>query len=298
MLRSYLLALIAGLQAVAGINFSTQIFAQQLESSPQVDEQIAYESRPVAQTTDVSKVALVDSKQVDYVQDLKSLNITLHPGSDFAKDSVENPISLQHCASLVYKTLQLVPQDVSTKVKDLTLYFNSTGRRGLGGGSTIILRCQNVTDAELVSVFVHELGHIKDTGVLQGNFWAGESEFRDGQNSIYNDDKSLDFYRLSFVNEKEIKKDASDLDFVSGYAMSDPFEDFAETFNYYLLHGDDFRQLAANNDVLAKKYNFMKENVFAGKEFDFQSEKDDGLLTTRHYDSTLISYNLDKFLAI
>lgn len=298
MLKSYLLALVAGFQAVVGMNFSTQIFAQQLESSPHVDQPVVYESRPVAQTTPVTKLATTVSQDTDFIKDLKDLNISLHPGSDYAKDSVDNPVSLQHCASLVYQTLKLVPKDVSSKVKDLTLYFNSTGRRGLGGGSTIILRCQNVTDQELVSVFVHELGHIKDTGVLQGNFWAGESEFRDGKNSIFNDDPSLDFYRVSFVNDKQIKKTASELDFVSGYAMTDPFEDFAETFNYYLLHGDDFRQLAAHNDALELKYNFMKEKVFAGKEYNFQSEDDSSLLTTRKYDSTLIGYNLDKFLAI
>ena len=32
--------------------------------------------------------------------------------------------------------------------------------RGLGGGDTIYLRCNNVSDHELVGVFVHEMGHI------------------------------------------------------------------------------------------------------------------------------------------
>lgn len=298
MLKSYFLSLIIGLQAIIGINYSNDIFVHQLDNNSYTDRPGLYESRPVAQTKGIVKQSDADSRQKDYVQMLKDMKIVLHPGSDFAKDSVENPVSLQHCASLVYQTLNKMPADISEKIKNLTLYFNASGRRGLGGGSTIILRCQNVTDAELVSVLVHELGHVKDTGILQGNFWAGESEFRDGQNSIYNDDSSLDFYRISFINDKKIKETASELDFVSGYAMTDPFEDFAESFNYYLLHGDDFRKMAANNEALEKKYNFLKERVFSNQEFDYQSEQDASLLMSRQYDSTLIGYNLDEFLAI
>jgi hypothetical protein len=261
------------------------------------DKQVAYRSSPVIKN-EMPKIVTAPGSDVNYDKKFEEMGITLHPGTDFAPDSLDDPISADRCASLVYRTLEVLPKETVSNLKNLTLYFNNTGRRGLGGGSTIILRCENVTDAELVSVLVHEMGHIEDTGVLKGNFWAGESEFRDGKNPIYNDDVSLDFYRISFKNDKTIMAKTSDLDFVSGYAKTDPFEDFAETYNYYLLQGNNFRILAGNNDALMKKYDFMREKVFNGREFDFQGVADSGLLTTRSYDSTMLGYNLKNFLAI
>jgi hypothetical protein len=302
MLKSYLLAFVISLQALIGFNAGGQILG--VENTPENTDLASsietgqLDSRPVAESSLPLEIETINTEEIDYVKKLEDMGITLHPGTDFAADSSETPITLNRCASLVYNTFEAMPEDTVSKVKNLTLYFNSTGRRGLGGGSTIILRCQNVTEQEMVSVLVHELGHIKDTGVMQGNFWAGESEFRDGKSSIFENDLSLEFYRISFENDQELKADSTDLDFVSGYAKTDPFEDFAETYNYYLLHGDNFRQLARNNEVLEKKYNFMKEKVFDGQEFDFQSEEDLSLLTKRKYDSTVIGYNLEKFLAI
>ncbi|MGL5831075.1 MAG: hypothetical protein ACRCZE_02900 [Candidatus Altimarinota bacterium] len=227
---------------------------------------------------------------------LAKLGVTLHPGTDFAEDSVYNPISELHCSSLVYRVLTLIPKETADHLKNLTFYFNDTGRRGLGGGSTIILRCQNVSDRELVSVFMHELGHIYDTGVLKGNFWAGESEFMDGKNPVYRDDLSLDFYRISYKDDKTLKATASNLDFVSGYAMSDPFEDFGESYNFYVLHGDDFRYLAVSNEALKQKYDFFKNNIFAGQEFDLKDGLQVGDEANRSYDSTLLHYDLEAFL--
>ena len=46
--------------------------------------------------------------------------------------------------------------------------------------------------------------------------------------------------------------------------------DFASVFRFYLLHGPEFRALVAaqgSTSILAQKYAWMKENVFAGKEF-------------------------------
>lgn len=289
MIKTYLLAF--GLVAQLLIGWSG-LGPNQIE-----DKQVAYQSSPVVKR-ELPKIVTATGSDIDYSKKIQEMGITLHPGTDFTPDSENNPISANRCASLIYHTLEVLPKETVSNLKNLTLYFNSSGRRGLGGGSTIILRCENVTDAELVSVLVHEIGHIEDTGVLTGNFWAGESEFRDGKNPIYKDDASLDFYRISFQDDKTIKPEASDLDFVSGYAKTDPFEDFAETYNYYLLHGDNFRILAGNNDALMKKYNFMREKVFKGKEFDFQSVVDPGLLTTRNYDSTMLGYNLGNFLAI
>ena len=119
---------------------------------------------------------------------------------------------------------------------------------------------------ELISVFVHELGHIVDLGTLK-NTSGGQSEFRDGKTPIFKNDISLKFYRISWKNSKERKETATRADFVSGYSLSSPFEDFAESYLFYRLHGEKFRQIAKKSNALQKKYDFMKQYVFENKEF-------------------------------
>lgn len=233
-----------------------------------------------------------------YAAGLDGLGLNLQTGAGSTQQSKPDTSSLNHCKSLVYRTLESLPKDTVSHLQNLTLSFSTDGRRGLGGGSTIILHCSNVTDEELVGVLVHEMGHIQDTGVEQGNFYSGASEFKDGSNPVYNDDPSLDFYRLSFLDEKTLRPNATMLDFVSGYAMSDPYEDFAETYNYYLLHGNEFRQLAAKNDILQKKYDFLKTRVFNGKEFFNGDDSRTVNFSNRDYDATVLHYDMKKFFVV
>jgi hypothetical protein len=235
--------------------------------------------------------------EADYEKQLSELGITLHPGTSYAPGSTSSTSSLKHCESLVYRTLNSLPIEATSELKNLTLDFSDTARRGLGGGSTIILRCQNVTDEELVAVLVHEMGHITDTGVMVGTSSSGKSGFMDGSNPVYSDDPSVGFYSLSFSSEATKLPTATDLDFVSGYAQTDPFEDFAETYTYYLLHGKEFRELARVNQTLAKKYDFLKNTVFKGKEYDNGSGGEVKLLD-RQYDVTVLPYDMNKFFVI
>jgi len=232
--------------------------------------------------------------EASYARALDGLGINLHPGTTYNKNSQSDPRSLNHCKSLVYKTLQSVPKAHGDHLQNLTLYF-ADGRRGLGGGSTIILRCSNVSDQELVSVLVHEIGHIVDTGLKTGTPDSGASEFKDGHIPIYKNDVSLRFYRISWENDTTRKPHSKDSDFVTGYAKTDPFEDFAETYNFYLLHGRQFRAMAKTNNILNRKYLFMKYFIFSGKEYDYNT------FTAvnphhRHYDSTLLSYDFTRFM--
>jgi hypothetical protein len=204
----------------------------------------------------------------------------------------------EHCKALVYRTLSSLPKEPVNKLKNLTLIFSDTARRGLGGGSTILLRCRNVTDEELVGVLVHEMGHIMDTGVLIGSAAAKETTFKDGATPIYENDTSSTFYKLSFNNAATLKNSAADSDFVSGYAKSDVFEDFAETYAYYVLHGDEFRKLINTNKTLNSKYFFMKYFVFGGKEFINGDANFNGNTFERNYDVTILSYDLSKFFAV
>jgi hypothetical protein len=294
MLKTYLFALVVGLQAAFGLNATVGYLD---------NHSVDFASRPSAATAQWETAGQQNSKDRDYLAAITDLGIKLHPGSEFDSGSVYNDQSEKHCASLVYRTFSVMPMETVSKVKNLTFYYNSKGRRGLGGGSTIILRCQNIADRELVSVLVHELGHIQDTGVMNGNFWAGKSSFMDGAAPVYLDDPSLEFYRISFLDESTRKSTATDSDFVTGYAKTDPFEDFAETYNFYLLQGPAFREMLEESQSLQKKYDFMREVVFAGQEFDYSLpligavRPGNGLKNGRNYDSTVLEFDLKKFLA-
>ncbi|MFC1616536.1 S-layer homology domain-containing protein [Patescibacteria group bacterium] len=52
-----------------------------------------------------------------------------------------------------------------------------------------------------------------------------------------------------------------------GYS-SGPFEDFAQSFTYYVMAGHDFRKAGAQNSIIKEKYDWLKLNVFEGIEYD------------------------------
>lgn len=232
----------------------------------------------------------------EYSKDFDQLQFRYYDGKTYRSDSKSDTRSLTQCKSLVYQAYMALPEEHRIHLKHLTLYFTETGTRGMAGGNTMILRCSNVTKEELVSVFIHEMGHIIDTGKMNGRKKAGKSKFKDFDRAIYNDDLSLEFYKLSWIDDKTLKKSSKKQDFVSGYAMSDPFEDFAETYNYYILHNQDFKILAKYNKVLKYKYEFMKNSVFNGQKY---SVSDVSVLDTslRNYDTTVLPYNLPRFLS-
>lgn len=291
MLKTYLLALIIGLQAAFGLNATVDYLDELNAGTP---------SRPAAENSLPADSAQSAARETDFLAAIKEMGITLHPGQEYNAQSRWNESAEKHCAELVYRTFNVMPEETVQQLKNLTFYYAPNGRRGLGGNSTIILRCQNIGDRELVSVLVHELAHIHDSSVLAGSFFAGNSSFMDGSAPIYLDDPSLEFYQLSFLDEFTLKPGAAEEDFVTGYAMTDPFEDFAETYNFYLLQGRTFRALSEQNEILQSKYLFMRDRVFAGQEFDYSSSSEkqsESLVSYRNYDSTLLGFDLKKFLA-
>jgi hypothetical protein len=56
-------------------------------------------------------------------------------------------------------------------------------------------------------------------------------------------------------------------DFLSGYALTNKYEDFAESFTFYVFHNEDFRSRAQKNLMIARKYNFFRKYVFINTEF-------------------------------
>lgn len=162
---------------------------------------------------------------------------------------------------LLSSTLRALPEQCRASLRNLYVRYDRPQQRGLAGKGTIILS-GNVRSAELRALFIHEFGHITDLGCLRGSPQSGQSAFRDGPETIVRDDPSVNFYAISWLQEITRKPDSVPEDFVSGYAAKDAFEDFAETFAYFVLQPEAFRARTEGNDVLRQKWEWMAENVF------------------------------------
>lgn len=210
----------------------------------------------------------------------------------FAAKNFDKPAEKNSLATIKKNLRKVViglPKDHTAALKSLEIRNERHVSRGLANSKKIILNTGNIdTEAELKAVFVHELGHVVDLGRLKG-YNQTLSEFRDGTRKIYTDDPSVQFYRLSWKDSSTRHRGSSRYDFISEYGMTTPFEDFAESYLFYRLHGAKFRAATKKSAVLAQKYNFLKNQVFAGQEFQTDEQVDHyvpGLI----WDATLLSH--------
>lgn len=167
--------------------------------------------------------------------------------------------------ALLAAQLARLPASTYSTLRTLVLVDGPLPRRGYAGADILVLRIEDISDAELSAVFIHELGHVADLGLLQGTPTATASAFVDGATPIATDDPSASFYSICWKTSTTARCPAGQ--FISGYGSTDPFEDFAESFAYYVLHGRQFRARAALDPLVAARYNFLRDTVFAGTEY-------------------------------
>lgn len=158
------------------------------------------------------------------------------------------------------------------------------------------LECTQVTDGtvnrQVVAVLLHELGHVTDLGPsTAGKSKSINKAFSDGPYKIPEDDPSIGFYSICFASSRKLApKKCTRNDFVSQYAKSEAFEDFAESMNVYITDNRNFYKKAKKYPKLMEKYEFIKNNIFDGKEFALPAGEMGNLLTT--YDSTLRRFDI------
>jgi len=232
---------------------------------------------------------------------------TFEPLSDFAEYGVltsykvvgvypsENVLyRLKYCESRVFDAYMKIPNEQRSQLKSIKFLWYSDSQRGLGGNGSIHLKCNDISDDILTSVFVHEMGHIVDTGLYEGKAAAGLSAYNDPRATVFKNDPSIDFYSISWRDTAHVNRGSTAFDFVTRYAMSNPFEDFAESYNFYLLHGSQFKFMAKSNARLNRKYLYLRDRVFHGKEFSNNDYKLNA--KKRTYDATILPFSLEKFL--
>ena len=208
-------------------------------------------------------------------------------GTDQASEKDLNGIKDLLKASIIN-----LPKEHTSHLTQLEVKNITHQSRGLANDEKIILHVASMDDDdETVSVFVHEMGHITDLSVLREGLNGRLTAFKDNNKYVRSDDPSYKFYRISWENNTRRKLGAVRRDFVSGYAMTDPFEDFAETYLIYRLHGDKFRSILPQSIQLQRKYDFMKTIVFEGEEFQTGNTFDTPFAYQSVWDATLLPLN-------
>jgi hypothetical protein len=233
---------------------------------------------------------------------------------------------------LLYEVLTTLPQKHVLNVKDMKIENSNLPVRGMmaftlgnqdkaqvklmfnsikfpmetGLSCDTVAECLRVTDdrvnRSVLGVMVHEMGHAIDMGAsTQGTRASGvNKKFKDGPNPFFNDDITAnEFYPICYSSEKILNTKCSRNDFVSGYAKTDVFEDFAESTSAYILDGENFwktakEQKAQGSEALLKRYNFFKDKIFDGKEFRFEQGKFRNSFTT--YDTTKRQFPVAEIL--
>lgn len=122
--------------------------------------------------------------------------------------------------------------------------------RGRMKGGSITLSNKVVKDGEFTKLFVHEFAHFVDVYVLTAR-------------SRRIPDPSLDFYRISWESVNVKRSSESMSSFVSGYAATNQYEDFAESLTFYVFHNSVFYDRALKNESLRQKYLFLQGTVFS-----------------------------------
>jgi hypothetical protein len=193
--------------------------------------------------------SIVDS-DIKPIQNNKKYKIILRYTS---KDKAQSKI---HIIQNVMKEFE--DFDFISSIRTIVITGESLERRGYAGEDIIVIK-DNISDQEFRNVFIHEMAHTIDLGFLNTPS-ENKSPFKDNGKFISHLDKSTSFYGICWKNEEQSKCQRDD--FISGYAMTNIFEDFAESFLFYVNYHDTFISMAEKNPLLRAKYQFLHHTIF------------------------------------
>ena len=173
---------------------------------------------------------------------------------------------------------------IEPKISFLELFLNKQKWEVRGKMKNKALHLFGVYDMwiwESLSVTIHEFWHFLDLYILEKKVSFDISDY---------------FYEISWINTTTLKAWLEQKDFVSGYSMTNKYEDFAETFTYYVLHNDDFYEKSLKSEILKRKYDFFSNYVFKNDEFKTNIYKTSIEVKDYYRDITKIEYSLQNFL--
>lgn len=188
-----------------------------------------------------------------------------YDGFDKEKDSVdwrEIP-NVMIAANALYT----IPENVIKVMDGKTIYFSTEHGRSytvlgsfpehgiLEGLDRGIILEQNIN----AHTVIHEVGHIVDYHGIKGIY--------DDEQNIFS--SSLDERNLTFNGMDNYQSNSTiPLDeFISRYSAVNDAENFAENFAHYVIFPNEFRERMETDVLLVEEYEFLRENIFTGIEF-------------------------------
>ena len=158
------------------------------------------------------------------------------------------------------EALYKIPDNVIVVMAGKTIYFSTEDGRSksihAAWGNDPLSRGIIIEQNVRAATVIHELGHIVDVHGIRGDYEDKQNVF-----SYAKEDRNRIFQVIeNKSNDKEM------LGYISSYSINGG-ENFAEHYAYYVIHPDMFRDEMKNDPLLTKKYEFLRDLIFDGKEF-------------------------------
>lgn len=258
---------------------------------------------PVTTMIDGTTLQKIDSQLVDREsEDLKlAKNFPLY---SYFITAPKNEPTKEHVAALFDIAFSALPSNlVMWSEANFKAYLRDQGGKQFSGSGANYEVCLSVLypevddncsmntkgivtfwgpDLNIVGTQIHEYAHFLDGSIYSKE--QGTSRGIIDTNNFYTisyDTSNTSYPAGSTGKPYPIRRPSSAKDeFVSGYSMGwalsgkdtdkyirTPQEDFAESFAMYVVTGKVFRELAKSSSVLSQKYDWLKQNVFGGKEY-------------------------------
>jgi len=179
---------------------------------------------------------------------------------DHNKDQVElkDVSGILIAADALYK----IPDNVIVVMAGKTIYFSTEDGRSKSihadGRINPLDRGFIIEQNVRAATVIHELGHIVDVHGIQGDFEDEQNVFSYAKEDR---DKIFQVALESKPNDKE------KLGYITSYSSNSDLQNFAEHYAYYVVYPDVFRDEMKNDPLLVKKYEFLRDFIFSGKEF-------------------------------
>lgn len=163
--------------------------------------------------------------------------------------------------------LYTIPENVLKVMDGKTIYFSTEYGRSytvlgsfpdygiLEGLNRGIILEQNINPHTVI----HEIGHIVDYHGIKGIY-------KDDQNIFSNslDERNIIFNGIdNYQSNSTIPLD----EYISKYSAVNDAENFAENFAHYVIHPNEFRERVATDKLLTEEYEFLRDEIFTGFEF-------------------------------
>ena len=175
-------------------------------------------------------------------------------------------------------------KEISNKIDDLKIEFyeeKNDVRWKMKNHSVKLYWVDKMDVSECSAVWIHEFAHFIDLYFLKKQVFTDSSDY---------------FYNISWESVKVLKPWLIQLDFVSWYSMTNKYEDFAESFTYFILHNEDFLEKTKQSKVLKDKYNFFTTYLFREWKFEWSNFSTEDIIMSYYRDITKIDFSLENFL--